>query len=234
MRKAGLILSIVSLFIFPQITYGLAPDPPGISLLADPEALEIAQGDSGTVTITGGSIGGFDDYVSLSLVDPPAEITATFDPNPFLVPGFDAGSAIMTIDVDTSAPLGDVELIVNAKGVQEDIDEQEAVIILTVIEGDNGSEPPNGSEPLNGSEVPNGNQTVLTTTVMTTVTTTLSTTVTTPSTVTSTVIIITRTPTVSTQTIDEDPTGDVLYPLLTLLIVVALLGIAAVSLRKSK
>lgn len=74
----------------------------GFSLSANPTAVSVVQGASGTSTITSTTTGGFDSAVSLSATGQPAGVTVTF--NPTSITG--NGTSTMTMAVASSTVAG--------------------------------------------------------------------------------------------------------------------------------
>ncbi len=69
---------------------------PGFSLAASPGSVSIAQGTSGTVTITASAFNGFTGNVSLSALSLPGGVTATFNPSSIPATG---GTSTLTLNV---------------------------------------------------------------------------------------------------------------------------------------
>jgi len=89
----------VGSFKFPSC--GGVPPPPDFSVSASPSSLTVAQGSSGTSTITVGSLNGFSSAVTLSASGLPSGVTASFSPNPITPPT--GGSAASTLTVNAAA-----------------------------------------------------------------------------------------------------------------------------------
>jgi subtilase family serine protease len=70
------------------------------TLTALPSSLTVAQGSSGTSTITVNPTGGFDQEVTLTAIDLPTGVTATFNPNPT------ASTSTLTLTVGAGAATG--------------------------------------------------------------------------------------------------------------------------------
>ena len=110
-------LSIVSIMIFmiltPQVVLGLAPGgAPFFHVSVEPEVGEAEAGGSAILEVAALSQEGFEGDVEWTLENAPAGVTATFDPNPVFVPGFDEGVSIVTIEVDAAVSQGEIELII--------------------------------------------------------------------------------------------------------------------------
>lgn len=87
---------------------------PYFSISSSTAALTVPQGTAGTVTITSTLSGNFNSSVVLSASGLPAGATATFSPSSISAPG--AGSSLMTINVDSSTPLGSYSVIISGAG----------------------------------------------------------------------------------------------------------------------
>jgi uncharacterized membrane protein len=85
----------VANFKFPNC--GAAPD---FSLSASPASVSVAQGGSGTSTITVNPVGGFTGSVNLSASGLPAGVTATFDTNPT------TSTSVLTLTASSTAATG--------------------------------------------------------------------------------------------------------------------------------
>jgi len=87
-------------------------DPSGaISIGVDPAVVTIAQGGSGTVTVTLSRTPGFSNPVTLSMSNLPTGVTATFTPQ--VLEGLVASSAV-DLDVGATTALGNHILVINA------------------------------------------------------------------------------------------------------------------------
>jgi len=87
-------------------------DPSGaISIGVDPAVVTIAQGGSGTVTVTLSRTPSFSNPVTLSIANLPTGVTATFTPQ--VLEGLVATSAV-DIDVGPTTALGNHILVINA------------------------------------------------------------------------------------------------------------------------
>jgi hypothetical protein len=84
---------------------------PGFSLAASPGSVSIAQGTSGTVTITASAFNGFTGNVSLSALSLPGGVTATFNPSSIPATG---GTSTLTLNVGLTTPQSTYS--VNASG----------------------------------------------------------------------------------------------------------------------
>ena len=87
---------------------------PNFSISASPTALTIAQGGSGTSTITTTLSGNFNSSIALSASGLPAGATASFTPASIAAPG--AGSSTLTISVGAATPVGTYNVVVNGTG----------------------------------------------------------------------------------------------------------------------
>src|SRR5258707_1980173 len=120
----------VGMFDFPHGQTGAAPNQielhpvldivfnPGtaadFTVGASPTALTVAQGSSGTATITTGGTGGFNSAVSLSASGLPAGVTASFAPASIAAPG--SGSSTLTLTASSTATTGAATVTVTATG----------------------------------------------------------------------------------------------------------------------
>ncbi len=238
-RKLGIAVVTSLLFLAPQVVLGLAPGDPDIFVMSSPTAQEVSAGGSTTFTISVISQEGFEDMVQLTLVDPPEGVTATFDPNPVEVLGFDTGNSVMTVNVAAGTPEGEVGLKVTGQGVSETDVERSANIKLNIAGSAQPPPPPSDQQPPpSDQQPPPSDQQPAGPAVTTTVTSTITTTVTTASTVVSTVtdVMTTRTPTIGTVTTIPgfEQAADFTYPAVALVVVVALLAVAALALRRPK
>jgi hypothetical protein len=103
---------------------------PNFSISATPTALTIAQGGSGTSTITTALSGNFNSSIALSASGLPVGATASFTPASIAAPG--AGSANLTLSVGASTPVGTYNVVVNGTGGGQT---HSATINLTVTTG---------------------------------------------------------------------------------------------------
>ena len=87
---------------------------PNFSISASPSSLTIAQGGSGTSTITTTLSGTFNSSITLSTSGLPSGATASFTPTSIAAPG--AGSSTLTISVGASTPVGTYNVVVNGTG----------------------------------------------------------------------------------------------------------------------
>jgi len=90
-------------FKFPGCSSTPTPD---FNLAAVPGSLSIAQGASGTTTVTVGSTFGFSSAVSLSCTGLPAGVTCGFDPPSVTPPANGSASTTLTVSVAGSTPAG--------------------------------------------------------------------------------------------------------------------------------
>jgi subtilase family serine protease len=82
---------------------GTSPAP-GFSLSASPATVSVAQGTSGSTTITSTVTGGFNAAVTLSASGQPAGVTVGFSTNPIAAPG--SGTSTMTLNVASATATG--------------------------------------------------------------------------------------------------------------------------------
>jgi hypothetical protein len=94
----------VGSFKFPSC--GGAPPPPDFSVSASPSSLTVAQGSSGTSTITVGSLNGFSSAVTLSASGLPSGVTASFSPNPITPPPGGSAASTLTLNAAAGAATG--------------------------------------------------------------------------------------------------------------------------------
>jgi uncharacterized membrane protein len=93
------------------ITSAATPD---FALAASPTSLSIAQGTSGSTTISTTVSGGFNSAVSLSASGLPAGVTASFNPTSIAAPG--SGSSTLTLTASSTATAGSATVTVTATG----------------------------------------------------------------------------------------------------------------------
>ena len=79
---------------------------PNFSVSASPSSLTVAQGGSGTSTITVGSLNGFSSAVSLSASGVPSGVTASFSPGSVTPPANGSGASTLTLTASSSATTG--------------------------------------------------------------------------------------------------------------------------------
>ncbi|HEY6229770.1 MAG TPA: hypothetical protein VIW64_00785 [Pyrinomonadaceae bacterium] len=84
------------------------------ALAASPSSLSIAQGSSGSATITSTVSGGFNSAVSLSVSGLPSGATASFNPPSFSAPG--SGSTLLTISTTANTARGTYNVVVTGSG----------------------------------------------------------------------------------------------------------------------
>jgi hypothetical protein len=95
-------------------TVTLAVSVPDFTLSASPTSKSVAQGSSGTVTVTSSVTGGFNSAVSLSASGAPSGVTVSFNPTSFAAPG--SGSSTMTITVASTAATGTSTITITGTG----------------------------------------------------------------------------------------------------------------------
>ena len=83
---------------------------PGFTLSASPASVSVAQGNSGTSTITSALTGGFNSAISLSASGQPSGVTVSFGTNPIGAPG--SGTSTMTLTVASSTATGSYSIAV--------------------------------------------------------------------------------------------------------------------------
>jgi uncharacterized membrane protein len=87
---------------------------PSFTLSASPTSLSVAQGGSGSSTISTTVSGGFNSAISLSASGLPAGVTASFNPASIGAPG--SGSSTLTFSANATATTGTTNVTVNASG----------------------------------------------------------------------------------------------------------------------
>jgi pseudomonalisin len=87
---------------------------PDFAVSTAPASLSVAQGTSGTVSITTTVSGNFNNAVTLSVSGLPAGASATFVPSSIAAPG--AGTSVMTVTAGASAAVGTFPLTITATG----------------------------------------------------------------------------------------------------------------------
>jgi uncharacterized membrane protein len=93
------------------ITSGATPD---FTVSASPTSVSVAQGGSGSSTVSTTVSGGFNSAVSLSVAGLPAGVTASFNPGSIAAPG--SGSSTLTFTASSTAATGTATVTVNANG----------------------------------------------------------------------------------------------------------------------
>ena len=84
------------------------------TLSASPTSLSVAQGSSGSTTISTAATGGFNSAISLSASGLPAGVTASFNPGSIGAPG--NGSSSLTLTADSTATTGTANVTITASG----------------------------------------------------------------------------------------------------------------------
>ncbi len=87
---------------------------PSFSLSASPTSLSVAQGSSGSSTISTSVSGGFNSAISLSTSALPSGVTASFSPGSIAAPG--SGSSTLTFTASSAATTGTTNVTVTANG----------------------------------------------------------------------------------------------------------------------
>ncbi|MDP6586993.1 MAG: hypothetical protein QF535_20235 [Anaerolineales bacterium] len=222
--KPFVILALLTVSL--SVAFALAPAEPGINVSVDPESLEIQGGGSGTITVIVGSQEGFEGPVDLKVLLKPAGVTESWSENPVEVPPFGEAETTLTITIAAGTPAGEAEIKVS--GNAPEISMQQVPVIITIIESAGGEAPAASEE-----EAPAAGE-IRTTTVTTTATTTVlaTTTVSDITTVTETQVITTRDDIISVKTsATVEQAYDAIYPAVTILAVIVILAVAALSLR---
>src|SRR5260370_7809896 len=96
-------------FKFPSCGGTATPD---FSIAASPSSLSIAQGSSGTSTITITSLNGFNSATTLSASGLPGGVTAAFSPNPGTPPANGSATATLTLTASGTATTGNATVTV--------------------------------------------------------------------------------------------------------------------------
>jgi uncharacterized membrane protein len=96
-----------------NITFG-GGGGPGFSMSANPASLSVAQGSSGTSTITTTVAGGFNSAISLAASGMPSGVTATLNPPGIAAPG--AGTSTLTLTVTGMASPGAYPITITGSG----------------------------------------------------------------------------------------------------------------------
>ena len=222
--KPFVILALLTVSL--SVAFALAPAEPGINVSVDPESLEIQGGGSGTITVIVGSQEGFEGPVDLKVLLKPAGVTESWSENPVVVPPYGEAETTLTITIAAGTPAGEAEIKVS--GNAPEISMQQVPVIITIIESAGGEAPAASEE-----EAPAAGE-IRTTTVTTTATTTVlaTTTVSDITTVTETQVITTRSEIISVKTsATVEQAYDAIYPAVTILAVIVILAVAALSLR---
>ncbi|HEV7517608.1 MAG TPA: hypothetical protein VGR07_15010, partial [Thermoanaerobaculia bacterium] len=97
-----------------QVTPTAGGGTPAFTLAAAPTAVSIAQGSSGSSTITTTVSGGFNSAIALSATGQPAGVTVAFSPTSIAAPG--AGSSTMTLTVAAGTATGNSTITVTGTG----------------------------------------------------------------------------------------------------------------------
>src|SRR5208283_41576 len=99
------------------------------ALTVTPAAVSIDQGQSGTVTVTGTSIAGYNGQVTLAAANLPPGVTVSFNKNPFNIQSGGNDSSGVLLNVATNAPPGTSSIIVQANGAVAHV----TSLILTIV-----------------------------------------------------------------------------------------------------
>lgn len=83
-----------------------ASPPQWFDIFATPSSLTVQRNSSGTSTITLYGTYGFNKNVNLSLLSPPKGVTGSFSPSPVLVPTTGQVTSTLTINTNSSVPIG--------------------------------------------------------------------------------------------------------------------------------
>ena len=104
------------------------PASANFTISASPASISVAQGSSGTLTITTAVSGGFNSAVGLSGAVQRSDVTMSFSPTSIAAPG--SGTSTMTIAVASTTPAGTYSITVTGTGAS--MAEPTATVILTV------------------------------------------------------------------------------------------------------
>jgi subtilase family serine protease len=107
---------------------------PNFGISASPTTVSVAQGKSGTSTITTAISGGFDSSIALSATGQPTGVTATFNPTSIAAPG--SGTSTLTLAVASTTTTGTYTITV--KGVGGSVT-QTTTVTLTVTAAAKGN-----------------------------------------------------------------------------------------------
>ena len=91
-----------------------ATSTPDFTISASPTSVSVAQGGTGTTTVTTAVSGGFNSAISLSASGLPAGVTASFSPASIVAPG--SGSSTLTFTVSSTATLGTSTVTITGTG----------------------------------------------------------------------------------------------------------------------
>src|SRR5512146_457052 len=97
-----------------DIIFNPGTQAPDFILSASPGSVAVAQGGSGSTTISTAAIGGFNSAVSLSISGLPAGVTATLTPASIAAPG--NGSSTLSFTASSTAATGTFNVTVTATG----------------------------------------------------------------------------------------------------------------------
>jgi len=100
--------------IHPILDIQFGAGSPDFAMSASPTSVSVAQGSSGTSSISTTVSGGFNSAVSLSASGLPTGATATFSPTSIAAPG--SGSSTMTINVGASTAAGTYTVTITGTG----------------------------------------------------------------------------------------------------------------------
>ena len=87
---------------------------PAFTISASPTSVSVAQGSSGSSTITTAVSGGFDSAIALSASGQPSGVTVSFNPTPIAAPG--SGSSTMNLTVASNTATGTYSITVTGTG----------------------------------------------------------------------------------------------------------------------
>lgn len=96
------------------VTLTVTASVPTFTLSANPTTISVAQGSSGTSTITSKVTGGFDSAVALTASGEGKGITVSFNPTTIAAPG--SGTSVMTVTVSSTATTGTHTITITGTG----------------------------------------------------------------------------------------------------------------------
>jgi subtilase family serine protease len=96
------------------VTLTVIKPPDTFYISASPTTISVAQGSSGTTTLTTTISGGFDSAISLEATGYPIGVSVSFSPRSIAKPG--SGTSTMKISVDSQVAVGDHTITINATG----------------------------------------------------------------------------------------------------------------------
>lgn len=236
----ALVVVLTSILVAPLAAWGLAQGYPDIYMQTSPATKDVPVGGSGAFTVSIISQEGFEGKVQLTAENVPAGVTVTFDPNPIDIPAYSQGDAKMTVSTTPEVPAGSITLTVVGTSKDQFMLEaglnyvKESIpVTINIVSGaaqQQQQQPPAQQQQQQPIQEPPAEQSpgdALTSTVTSTTTTV------TTITATVTEVITTRTSAINTKTVlaGFGQPSDLTLPTTALVTVVALLAVAAITLR---